>query len=131
GEHTRAAAAGLDRNASCGQRDEVRFVVTTFMAFLVLTVLPLSGSARAVPGYDSDYADESAFFQTAPGRRAIHPRHLREDKTTCNVLSPDAAWNDGGWLSQIAYATTTQDVVAPNQLGTFSYNIKPPFGIEH
>ena len=89
----------------------MRFVVTTFMAFLVLTVLPLSGSARAVLGYASDYADESAFFQTAPGRRAIHPRHLREDKTTCNVLSPDTAWNDGGWLSQIAYATTTQGVV--------------------
>ena len=55
----------------------------------------------------------------------------RADKTTCNVLSPNASWNDGTWLSQIAYATTTQNAVPPGQLGTFTYTFRPPFGIEH
>ena len=47
------------------------------------------------------------------------------------MISPNAAWNDGTWLSQIAYATTTQASVSPGQLATFEYHIRPPLGLAH
>ena len=117
----------------------MRFVVTPIIA-LILMVGPSSGQASAVAGYDSDYAGESAFLNIAPGpsqpfqvffkntgtttwqkntASQVNLAICRADKTTCNVFSPNAEWNDGTWLSSIAYATTSQDVVMPGELGTF------------
>jgi len=111
----------------------MRFVVTLIVA-LVLTLGPSSGQASAVVGYDSDYAGESAFLNIAPdpsqpfqvffkntGTTTCQKNNASQvnlaichaDKTTSNVLSPNADWNDGTWLSSIAYATTSQDVVMP------------------
>jgi hypothetical protein len=122
-------------------------------ALLLFVTASLSGRATAAePEYDSSYAGESAFLAISPGQtqqftvfftntgtatwRKASPTQVNlaiclADKTTCNRLSPHAAWNDGTWLSPIAYATTTQDAVAPGQLGTFTYNIRPPSGIPH
>jgi hypothetical protein len=53
-----------------------------------------------------------------------------EDKTTCNVASPNSAWNDGSWLSNIAYSSTTNAwVVRPGEFGAFAYNVKAPVTI--
>ena len=120
---------------------------------MILAAALLPGTlAVAAAEYDSAYQGESAFLQPSPGRTdqftvffmntgtqtwqrgtptQVNLAICRADKTTCNVLSPNAGWNDGTWLSQIAYATTTQDAVPPGQLGTFTYNIRPPFGIAH
>ena len=127
----------------------MRFVVTPIIA-LILMVGPSSGQASAVVGYDSDYAGESAFLNIAPGpsqpfqvffkntgmttwqkntASQVNLSICRADKTTCNVFSPNAEWNDGTWLSSIAYATTSQDVVMPGELGTFVYQIKAPLTV--
>ena len=127
----------------------MRFVVTLIVA-LVLTLGPSSGQASAVVGYDSEYAGESAFLNIAPGpsqpfqvffkntgtatwqkntASQVNLAICRADKTTCNVFSPNAEWNDGTWLSSIAYATTSQDVVMPGELGTFVYQIKAPLTV--
>jgi hypothetical protein len=113
---------------------------------------PLAVTANAeIPAFDSEYFGESAFLTVVPGqsyeftvffgntgtatwarntRLQVNLAICREDKTTCNVFSPNAAWNDG-WLSNIAYATHTQDTVAPGAVGTFKYRIKPPLGLPH
>jgi len=129
-----------------------RLAIALTAALLAVFNLQPQSAVAAVPGYDSDYAGESAFVTIAPGTpqsftvffmntgttpwRKGSPSQVnlaicRADKTTCNVFSPNAAWNDGSWLSQIAYATTTQDVVMPGELGTFTYRISAPSGIEH
>src|SRR5207247_108477 len=79
-------------------------------------------------GYDSDYAGESAFLNIADPSQLFQVFFLNTgtttwqkntasqvnlaichaDKTTSNVVSPNADWNDGTWLSSIAYATTSQ-----------------------
>lgn len=121
-------------------------------ASLAVSLVIQAEPAAAVAGYDSEYAGESAFLAIAPGTpqsftvffmntgttpwakgtpTQVNLAICRADKTTCNVISPNAAWNDGSWLSQIAYATTTQDVVLPGQLGTFTYRVSAPTGIEH
>ena len=124
----------------------MRFVVTPIIA-LVLTLGLSSGQASAAEGYDSDYAGESAFLNIGPGpsqpfqvffknmgttawqkntTSQVNLAICRADKTSCSVLSPNADWNDGTWLSSIAYATTTQDVVMPGELGTFAFHVKVP-----
>jgi len=131
----------------------MRAVVVPITAVFLAVLLNVQGQpARAVLGYESDYAGESAFLTIAPGSpqsftvffmntgtipwRTGSPSQVNlavclADKTTCNKLSPNAAWNDGSWLSPIAYATTTQDVVMPGELATFTYRISAPNGIEH
>src|SRR5207245_3013127 len=110
----------------------MRFVVTLIVA-LVLTLGASSGQASAVVGYDSDYAGESAFLNIAPGpsqpfqvffkntgttawqKNAASQVNLaicRADKTTCNVFSPNADWNDGTWLSSIDYVLTCMNDVS-------------------
>ena len=124
----------------------MHFAVTPIVA-LVLTLGPSSGQASAVVGYDSEYAGESAFLNIAPGpsqpfqvffkntgtttwqkntASQVNLAICRADKTTCNAFSPNADWNDGTWLSSIAYATTSQDIVNPGELGTFAYHVKMP-----
>src|SRR5260221_4016516 len=101
----------------------------------------------AVPGYLSSYFGESAFLNLQQGstcqfvaiftntggtgwlRNSASQVNLGvclSDKTTCNVTSPNAAWNDGSWLSNIAYATHSTDFVGPGQNGFFVYNVKAP-----
>ena len=120
--------------------------------FFVLAFLTAMGSAStraaaAAPDFDAEYFGESAFLSVQPGATntftvffgntgsqtwgrgtatQVQLAICRQDKVTCNVLSPNAAWNDGTWLSPIAYATTTQDSVAPGQVGTFTYRIRTP-----
>ncbi len=112
---------------------------------LVLWSTP-TRAAAAVPQFDSDYFGESAFLSVAPLQSyeftvffgntgsagwakntatQVNLAICREDKVTCNVLSPNAAWNDG-WLSPIAYTTQAQDFVAPGGMATFKYRIRPP-----
>src|SRR6266571_2059544 len=101
----------------------------------------------AVPGYLSSYFGESAFLNLQQGSTGqfvaiftntgangwlknsasqVNLGVCLSDKTTCNVTSPNAAWNDGSWLSNIAYATHSTDFVGPGQNGFFVYNVKAP-----
>ena len=124
-----------------------------FVAAGVVVALLGAGPTRAVAavaGYDSAYAGESAFITTGPGASGqfqvffanigiatwrkgtasqINLAVCLEDKTTCNVQSPLASWNDGSWLSNRAYSTHIQTEVAPSQLGTFVYSFKVPLTV--
>ncbi|TME85780.1 MAG: hypothetical protein E6I44_15015 [Chloroflexi bacterium] len=119
----------------------------------VVAALLSAGPTRAVAavaGYDSAYAGESAFITTGPGASGqfqvffantgtstwrkgtasqVNLAVCLEDKTTCNVESPLASWNDGSWLSSRAYSTHIQTEVAPSQLGTFVYSFKVPLTV--
>ena len=107
-------------------------------------------AVAAVAGYDSAYSGESAFITTGPGASGqfqvfflntgiatwrkgtasqVNLAVCLEDKTTCNVESPLASWNDGSWLSNRAYSTHIQTEVAPSQLGTFVYSFKVPLTV--
>src|SRR5258705_7179624 len=124
-----------------------------FVALLsgsTLAVAMLVGSApaqAAVRGYDSSFFGESAFLNLAFGqsgqfaaiftntgttawqRNTVSQVNLGiclADKVTCNVTSPNASWNDGTWLSNIAYATSSTDLVAPGQNAFFTYNVRAP-----
>ena len=123
----------------------------TTAAALVLALLAAQAPAVAAePGFDSGYAGESAFITTGPGatgqfqvffankgttiwRKAtatqVNLTVCLEDKITCNVDSPLAAWNDGSWLSNRAYSTHIQSEVLPGQLGTFVYSFKTPMTV--
>ena len=124
----------------------MRLAVTTIITTVLLS-LGSAGLASAVEGYDSDYAGESAFLNIGPGASQpfqvffkntgtaawqkntasqVNLAICRADKTTCNAFSPNVDWNDGTWLSSIAYATTSQDIVNPGELGTFAYHVKMP-----
>jgi hypothetical protein len=104
-----------------------------------------------IPGYDSQYAGESAFLQLAtPGMEGTFQVYFANtgtvtwrkgtptevalavclpDKTTCNVDSPLKAWNDGSWISDRVYATAVQSEVAPGQLGSFIWRFKVPANV--
>ncbi len=105
--------------------------------------------AAAVTGYDSAYFGESAFLSLAPGTTGqfvaiftntastgwvtgtatqVNLAVCLADKLTCNVASPNAAWNPGTWLSSTAYATTSTGYVGPGQQGFFVYSVRAPAG---
>ena len=124
-----------------------------FVAAGVVVAVLGAGPTRAVAAvaeYDSAYAGESAFITTGPGESGqfqvffantgiatwrkgtasqVNLAVCLEDKTTCNVESPLATWNDGSWLSNRAYSTHIQTEVAPSQLGTFVYSFKVPLTV--
>jgi len=125
----------------------MRLAARSFVLALLVTLLPAGQARAAVPGYDSSFTGETAFLNAIPGQTGsftvffmntgtttwekgtptqVNLAICRNDKTTCNVGSPQAAWNDGTWLSKIAYATTTQDRVAPGQVAAFTYSFKTP-----
>jgi hypothetical protein len=127
----------------------MRLAARSFVFALVMTLLPEGQASAAVPGYDSSFTGETAFIATSPGQTGsfmvffmntgtetwvkgtssqVNLAICRNDKTTCNVFSPQAGWNDGSWLSSIAYATTTQDRVASGQVASFTYSFKVPLG---
>ena len=127
------------------RRSVVVLVVLILMSFVLLA----APARAAVPGFDSAYAGESAFLNIGPGGGQFQVFFLNSgtttwrkgtesqvnltvclaDKTTCNVDSPLASWNDGSWLSNRAYSTHIQAEVAPGQLATFVYGIKPPLTV--
>lgn len=119
----------------------------TASALALSLVAQATPAQAAVPGYLSSYFGESAFLNLQQGstgqfvaiftntgqtgwlRNSASQVNLGvclSDKTTCNVASPNAAWNDGSWLSNIAYATHSTDFVGPGQNGFFVYNVKAP-----
>lgn len=126
-----------------------RFITAITASALALTLTTLPMPANAVTGYDSGYSGESAFVNIAPGQTAnfqvffsntgtttwtrgtstqVDLAACLGDKVTCNAQdASEAPWNNG-WVSSARYATTTQAVVAPGTLGTFSYNITAPAG---
>ena len=114
---------------------------------VVISMLNSAPAAAAAPGFDSAYAGESAFLTTGPGvsaqfqvffmntgtttwRRGTDSQVILAiclpNKTTCNVESPYADWNDGSWYSTRAYATHIQTQVAPGALATFVWSFKTP-----
>jgi hypothetical protein len=120
------------------------------IALLIMSTLPAAPGAAAVPGFDAGYAAESAFLTTGPGMsgqfqvlfkntgtttwqrgtdRQVVLAICLPNKTTCNVESPYADWNDGSWYSTRAYATHTQAVVAPGDLATFTWSFKTPLNV--
>ena len=107
--------------------------------------------AAAVSGYGATYSSESNYAQvpsspagvisnfqvfftnagtttwTVGTSTQVNLAVCAADGVTCNVASPNAAWNSG-WLSDTAYATSTQSSVAPGSNGTFAFNVVLPAG---
>ncbi len=123
-------------------------VITATTLALSLTLGLGAGPAQAAAGYDSSYQFESAFLSLAPGDSGtfavffantgstawvkgsstqVNLSICASDKIFCNVTSGNAAFAVG-WLSSIAYATHTKDIVVPGDFSPFSYNIKVPTG---
>jgi hypothetical protein len=129
----------------------MKFTLMLTVAALASTLIVAPASASAlVSGYDSSYTGESAFLTVGPGRTdmftvffvntgtvpwrkgtatQVNLAICLADKVTCNVPSPNAAWNHGNWYSDRAYATHTQPEVLPGQIGTFEYKIVPPLDV--
>src|SRR6266550_555398 len=115
---------------------------------LVLPFAAQSTRARATADFDSAYLFESAYLSgLAPGdigtfaaffmntgslawtigsATQVNLAACRSDKITCNVESERAAWNDGTWLSSMAYAPQTKVTVPPGDFTSFFYGIKVP-----
>src|SRR6266542_1473915 len=122
--------------------------VTAAALALSMTLGLNAGTAVAAVGYDSAYQFESAFLSLAPGDSGtfavffantgstawvkgsgsqVNLAICDSSKVFCNVTSANAAFASS-WLSSIAYATHTKDIVAPGDFSPFSYNIKVPAG---
>src|SRR6266508_3073604 len=122
--------------------------VTAAALALSMTLGLNAGTAVAAVGYDSAYQFESAFLSLAPGDSGtfavffantgstawvkgsgsqVNLAICDSSKVFCNIGSTNAAFAVS-WLSSIAYATHTKDIVAPGDFSPFSYNIKVPAG---
>jgi hypothetical protein len=118
------------------------------MALSMLATAQAAPAAAADAGLNSDYFGESAFLNLAPGQAGqfavgfnntgnlgwqtgtatqIDLAICLEDKTTCSVTSPNAAWANN-WYSSIAYASQSTNFVAPGQTGWFVYSVRVPVG---
>src|SRR5439155_17830967 len=116
-------------------------VITAAVLTLTLIVGLNTGTAQAAAGYDSSYQFESAFLTLAPGDTGtfavffantgttawvkssasqINLSICDSSKVVCNIPSINASFANG-WLSSIAYATHTKDVVGPGDFSPFSY----------
>jgi len=123
-------------------------LVTATAFALSLTLGLTAGRAQAAAGYDSSYQFESAFLNLAPGDSGTFAVFFANTGSTawvkgtasqvnlaicdatkvfCNVTGPNQAFASG-WLSAIAYATHTKDVVTPGDFSPFSYTVKVPTG---
>ena len=131
--------------------DAMRIGVRCLALLTLIGLVLLAAPVRAaVPGFDSAYAGESAFLTIGPGtsgqfqvfftntgsttwRKAttsqVNLTVCLDDKTTCNVDSPLASWNDGSWASNRVYSTHIQAEIAPGQLATFVYSFKVPLTV--
>src|SRR5438874_1093277 len=126
--------------------------VCTFVAASVLALGFLAGAtggrALAAAGFDSTYQFESAFLTLAPGDTGTFAAFFANtgtaawvkgsssqvnlavcdtSKVFCNVPSINSAFANG-WLSTIAYASHSKDVVGPGDFSPFSYNVRVPAG---
>ena len=122
-----------------------------FLSASGLVAAAPSPANAAVAEYGSEYAGESAFVSAVPGqtgqfqvffmntgsvtwRKAtasqVNLVVCLANKTTCNVESINAAWNDGSWLSDRAYAAQTQPEVPTGQIASFVYAFKTPLTID-
>jgi len=122
------------------------FAVVASIALACGIPLLTQTAARAAASFDSAYQFESAFLSLAPGDTGtfavffantgatawvkssstqVNLSVCDASKTFCNVPSINAAFASG-WLSAIAYATATKDVVGPGDFSPFSYAIKVP-----
>jgi hypothetical protein len=117
--------------------------------WLTSTLIPTTADA-AVPEYESAYAGESAFLTITGGQSGqfqvffmntgaatwrkgtesqVNLVVCLPNKTTCNVDSPNADWNDGSWLSSRTYARQTQTDVGPREIASFVYSVRAPLTI--
>src|SRR2546430_10230409 len=112
------------------------------------TLFTFGSVAKAAQPYDSLYQFESSFLGnlrpgdtgtfsvfffntgsttwTAGTATQVNLAVCAADKVTCNVASPNAAWNPGTWLSTTAYGTHAKAAVAPGDFSAFTYNVKVP-----
>jgi len=152
---TLAVGAGAGRRSRSGgilhaAPMRMRPTLIAMLAALLTFLAPPARAGALVSGYDSRYTGESAFLTVGPGRTdmftvffvntgattwrkgtstQVNLAICAADKVTCGVASPNSTWNDGSWLSAIAYATHTQQEVAPGTIGTFTYKILPPMNV--
>ena len=120
----------------------------TALAVVASLLAGAAGQAAAVTGYDSAYFGESAFLVLGPGQSGqfavgfnntgstgwltgsasqVDLAICLPDKTTCNTVSPNAAFASN-WLGVTDYATTSTTYVGPGQTGYFVYNVTVPTG---
>jgi hypothetical protein len=120
----------------------------TALAVVASLLAGAAGQAAAVTGYDSAYFGESAFLTLGPGQSGqfavgfnntgstgwltgstsqVDLAICLPDKTTCNTVSPNAAFASS-WLGVTDYATTSTTFVGPGQTGFFVYNVTVPTG---
>jgi hypothetical protein len=120
----------------------------TALAVVASLLAGAAGQAAAVSGYDSAYFGESAFLTLGPGQSGqfavgfnntgstgwltgstsqVDLAICLPDKTTCNTVSPNAAFASS-WLGVTDYATTSTTYVGPGQTGYFVYNVTVPTG---
>ena len=118
---------------------------------LFLALVPASPAEGAVPGFDSQFAGESA-FQSASGQAEPQTNYVfffnagtvpwirntssevvlavcLDDKVTCNVESPLKDWSAGLWPTPRVYTTQLQQVVQPGQLATFAWFFRAPANV--
>jgi hypothetical protein len=128
----------------------MRLLVLGFVVAIFVCSIP-GAPAQAAAAFESEWVGESAFLTAMPGQTyeftvffantgssvwirgttsQVNLGVCLEDKVTCNVPSPNAAWSVG-WLSAIAYTTHVQDAVLPGEVATFKYRIRPPTDVEH
>ena len=117
------------------------------LAFVIALFAPATRAHAVSVDFDSSWVGESAFLNVIPGqtfqfqvffmntgqatwRRGtstqVNLTVCLENKVSCNLPSPHAAWNDGTWVSDRAYATHAQAEVFPSDIAAFTYRIKVP-----
>jgi hypothetical protein len=122
-------------------------VIGFALAFAITLFVPQTGANAVTVDFDSSWVGESAFLNVIPGQsyqfqvffmntgQATWSRDTTtqvnltvclENKVSCNLPSPHAAWNDGTWISDRAYATHAQAEVVPGVVASFTYRIKVP-----
>ena len=121
-------------------------VMISALVFVIVLFAPPT-RADAVSDFDSSWVGESAFLNVIPGqtfqfqvffmntgqatwRRGtstqVNLTACLENKVSCNLPSPHAAWNDGTWVSDRVYATHAQAEVFPSDIAAFTYRFKVP-----
>lgn len=122
-------------------------VIGIALAFAITVFAPETVAKAASVDFDSSWAGESAFLNVTPGQTyqfqvfflntgqatwrkgtstQVNLTVCLENKVSCNLSSPHAAWNDGSWVSERAYATHAQAEVVPGVVASFTYGIKVP-----
>jgi hypothetical protein len=114
----------------------------TIICAVIVATTAIAAPVPAVGCMDSDFMGESAFLSLQPGDSGSFFVTFM-NTGTCSWIkgtssqvdlaqglplgspSPNSCWGVG-WLSATAYATTTQAVVAPGGLASFTFGLKAP-----